>query len=81
MVKKKGQPTGTNLFVLASLFSKHDVIPARVEARDFNHLKRCLEAGFCEAHGDNQLKLTEAGEKAIEDSVIARNVFNQGRGR
>ena len=62
---KKGQPTALNLWVLKEVFGACDEVPNRFPHTRIPHLKRCIAAGLCEAHGDS-LRLTQAGKDAIK---------------
>ncbi len=62
----KGTPTGTNLYVLRTKTENGTKeIPARVDAVDVEHLRRCLRAGLLEQTPAGTFRITEAGLAAI----------------
>jgi len=66
----KGTPTALNIWVMADMLRKHaGKIPLRVESSHFDHLKRCLAAGYLEFSADKQtIVATGAGRAAIKAS-------------
>lgn len=66
MRKPKGTPTSTNLFVLRQKTENGTKeIPARVEAVDVEHLRRCLATGLLERTPAGTFAITAKGREAI----------------
>ncbi len=63
-LRKKGAPTGLNLWVLKRFFGGELVRPNAMDATDAPHLRRCLKAGLCAVEGDS-LTLTAEGREAV----------------
>lgn len=73
---KRANPavTPTNLYTLRETFKGAEVVSARVPARDFSHIKRCMDAGLLEAvDGGKMLRLTAAGRAALMQRNPRRN--------
>jgi hypothetical protein len=64
----KGDPTGTNLYVLKQYFDQAKEIPnGTIKPVDIPHLRRCLQTGLIEVIGGRTgvLRLTDKGRQAI----------------
>jgi len=64
----KGDPTGTNLYVLKQYFDQAEEIPnGTIKPVDIPHMRRCLQTGLIEIVGGRTgvLRLTDKGRQAI----------------
>jgi hypothetical protein len=64
----KGDPTGTNLYVLKQYFEQADEIPnGALKPVDVPHMRRCLQTGLIEVVGGRGvvLRLTKSGRQAL----------------
>lgn len=66
--RPKGAPTRTNISTMNELLRKHGGrIPPRIDAGDYPHIKRCLDAGLLEQREDGHFHPTEAGRAAMAE--------------
>jgi hypothetical protein len=79
-MKRKGEPTATNIFVLWSIFKDADQVPNKVGASQIQHMKRCYNAGLCEIVLDGNflaLRLTDKGRAAIAADHVVQTIKNR----